>query len=951
MIRIENIVINQVAPSRPERTIWGKPTKAGVELYTWNNGEWQPTSGDVMVESLGKALEEEARQRVSDHSVINNAISEEGEARKAADTALQESLGTEASERKSADEALQGGIDAEASGRKSADTALQEGIDGEASARKAADTALQGNIDSEASSRSAADTALQESVDSEALARSNADTALQKAIDSEATDRKAADKAINASIGTINTSLASKLESSDLKTLNGESLTGSGDITIDLTLYRLVSALPTEDIDSHKIYLVLSADSEENDLYTEYIYVNGSWEKLGEYKADIDLSPYLTKTEAGDAYLTKTDAASTYQPKGDYLTEHQDLSAYAQTADVQDTYLSKTDASSTYLKKTDATSTYLSKADATSTYLSKTDASSTYLAQDDAASAYVAKTDYDAKMSGLDNSIGTLTSGVSANATDIGTLESKVSSLEDTTSSPEDVLAYGVSWPIDDPGSVTRVGNLALHKSLPIQSGMRGCVAKNGIIQYYLGEDDWRFRKDATLYTLSGVTLTVTDGVYTITDDAFATLQYGSQYVKVGDVICQVASIDTSTSTATLTPESSLEAGTYEVELGSVLNGYDGEVQVEIPEFYLWSRTADDVCYVYVSTHKCVPYAERIPRMLMDAYMATLLNTVPEGMGYLSTLVANSAISVVNTEAYCRGGGNRSAYDCYFTGTSSTEGDTAIDVFRTDLGKPRTSVTRAAMRTYSANAGKVNLCYEYYKAVFFWLYVIEYGNFNSQAAYNSALTSDGYRQGGLGNGLTTRNWSYWSYYNGNCAVTPMGYGNGMGNGTGVKSLSCAMPTASGSTTTQSYTFSMPRWRGFDNPFGDIWTNLDGFISAHGSAWHKVYTTKDPDLFGDDATALSGMRLKGLETASQGLTKRFSLGENAEIIPCGVGSPNIGDYHWTNTTSGYFTLMVGGSLDDGSYAGLGGFYSYYGVAISSSCVGLRCLKVLDGLDNG
>ena len=70
-------------------------------------------------------------------------------------------------------------------------------------------------------------------------------------------------------------------------------------------------------------------------------------------------------------------------------------------------------------------------------------------------------------------------------------------------------------------------------------------------------------------------------------------------------------------------------------------------------------------------------------------------------MGYLSTLPVNSAISVVNTESYCRGGGNRAAFDDYLN----------TDPFRTDLGKPRTSITRANMRTYARNAGKETMSY------------------------------------------------------------------------------------------------------------------------------------------------------------------------------------------------------------------------------------------------
>lgn len=77
-----------------------------------------------------------------------------------------------------------------------------------------------------------------------------------------------------------------------LKTVNGQSIYGSGNVTIDLSLYKIVSELPTQDIDATKIYLVLGTAGSQN-TYIEYIYTGTAWEKLGEYKADIDLTPYV----------------------------------------------------------------------------------------------------------------------------------------------------------------------------------------------------------------------------------------------------------------------------------------------------------------------------------------------------------------------------------------------------------------------------------------------------------------------------------------------------------------------------------------------------------------------------------------------------------------------------------------------------------------------------------
>lgn len=55
----------------------------------------------------------------------------------------------------------------------------------------------------------------------------------------------------------------------------------------------VVAALPTSDISATTIYLVNTGNDNDN-LYTEYIYVDGSWEILGTQK--LDLTGYATET-------------------------------------------------------------------------------------------------------------------------------------------------------------------------------------------------------------------------------------------------------------------------------------------------------------------------------------------------------------------------------------------------------------------------------------------------------------------------------------------------------------------------------------------------------------------------------------------------------------------------------------------------------------------------------
>ena len=59
----------------------------------------------------------------------------------------------------------------------------------------------------------------------------------------------------------------------------------------------IVQALPTQNISTHTIYLVPKT-GETNDVYDEYVYINNSWEMIG--NTQIDLSNYATKDELPD---------------------------------------------------------------------------------------------------------------------------------------------------------------------------------------------------------------------------------------------------------------------------------------------------------------------------------------------------------------------------------------------------------------------------------------------------------------------------------------------------------------------------------------------------------------------------------------------------------------------------------------------------------------------------
>ena len=355
-------------------------------------------------------------------------------------------------------------------------------------------------------------------------------------------------------------------------------------------------------------------------------------------------------------------------------------------------------------------------------------------------------------------------------------------------------LAYGVEWDTTVASPVlTRIGNSLLHKQLPIQSGLRGCVCKGSQIVYFLDANDWSKKADGT---------------------------------------------------------------------ASVLDGTDGTVRVYVPEFWGKSEIDGNKRRVWISTTDLGGWTH-IPAMVIDAYKCTV-NTTVAG--------TPKAVSVINTSAAFRGGNNRTDYDTYLT----------TDVFRTDLGKPRTNITRAQMRTYARNAGSELLCYEYYKWIMYWLFVIEYATFNSQATYNAALTSDGYHQGGLGAGIS--NMSNWDKYNVTSPITPCGYGNSLGNFTGIKEIPTLAYTGT-NITKWILKSSIPCY--VHRRSSIIGTNLEGVVLKRSvaNASSIVYTTTESANFDD---LLTNKLQAGTETVSEGYTTKFDLGSNAEIIPSAVG---------------------------------------------------------------
>lgn len=611
----------------------------------------------------------------------------------------------------------------------------------------------------------------------------------------------------------------------------------------------VVTELPAKG-NPNTIYMVPNESSRANDVYDEYIWMvtaeKTGWEFLGNKHVEVDLTGYYNKTQvdkaiedsearSAAAIALKVDKVGGKQlSTNDYTTaEKQEVAKIANKVDkVEGKQLSTEDYTTAEKNKLQGVAANANN------YVHPTTAGNKHIPAGGAKGQILVNTG-DGTAEWQDNQGG---GGGGIDYTGL-----------------EDIYSYGVEWDstVADP-TLTRIGNPLLHKSLPIQSQYKGCVANGAAINYYLDPNDWSKKADG------------------------------------GD---------------------------------SVLDGTDGTVRVHIPKFYGKSGVEGTKRWVRMSTIKMDDTWIEIPEMLVDAYRSTVNQT------------GNKAVSVVNTTAQFRGGGNRTANDTYLS----------TDAFRSDLGKPRTSISRANMRTYATNAGSEMLCYEYYKWIFYWAWVVEYATLNSQKAYTADLTAEGYHQGGLGDGVTTWDGTSWSNYNGYYPLTPCGYCNDIGNFTGVKDLVIPETVVNDSTTVATKTFKVPRWRGFDNPFGDIWTNLDGIILERTAANQpsSVYTTTDPTAFGDDNTAKGKMTVAGTEIASDGWIKDYDLGETGEIIPSVAGGSSttyMCDYHYCSASgTALRTLIVGGYATAGGNAGLGYFLSPDGVGPAYAYVGFRTLN--------
>lgn len=533
--------------------------------------------------------------------------------------------------------------------------------------------------------------------------------------------------------------------------------------------------------------------------------------------------------------------------------------------------------------------------------------------------------------------------------------------------------AYGIRWDHTVPESQAttaceRIGNLELHKTLPIQSKFATCIHQGTDIKYWCDPNDSRFRKDNTGFRIVNERIYLektTDAEknavssdysssatydYTIQFPEYilnkyeeakllvTTYKYLYAWIKINDVnIARVNKVDTINKKAYITTDGLItgEAIVPTLELGCSINGYDGEISVYTPKFYIWSVDKDGAGNeVWISEERCVSYARRVKAHLIGISRCPLLRKAmkDDKWGWLNTLSDNTAVSVVNYQPNLRGGTNNTSYDKYL-------GD---NNFRTMLGKAASNITLSDMRTYTQKIkGSQVLYYQIWNAIV-WCYFIEYADFDVKKAFNSNLTSEGYHQGGLGEGLININ--DWYGYNSETPNVPIDYTLSAGNNTKLISK----PSSSGSFVQKQ--FNVPCYRGFNTFwYGDTWLNIENFLSQYDSTSDKrkkFYFTDNPNNFSNDIN--NKEHIIEIDSYLKGWAKEIAIGNNADLITNKVSDSHnyTNCYRYDNDDESIYITLVGGGAMSEESCGLACLGSFVDVGYSSSSLAFAKCYILN-----
>lgn len=404
----------------------------------------------------------------------------------------------------------------------------------------------------------------------------------------------------------------------------------------------------------------------------------------------------------------------------------------------------------------------------------------------------------------------------------------------------------------------------------------------------------------------------------------------------------------------------------------AVLDGTDGDVMVEIPEFFYKATESglDNVNKQLLLSEEGLPNYKYSPKHYISAFETTVDRDNDKLASVVNTLFSTTERELIiesetkyieSTAGYSLGTQKVLEITGYTTNATKYRGvtnDASLDIqtdpasqnyARNQLGRPVSNIHRTTAKNYAKNAEGFIQQYDSQKAL--WMLVlVEYATRNIQQPFQPN-DANGYRQGGLGNGAV--NYPAYSAYEayfapqGGNAFIPNGCTVQLGNKSGeVYFLTKNVPvesTGSGSTIVYARWGNVPMavmsYRGIEHFYGHIYKIVDNItaqitnITSSDNKRNEYYYQPNPYLTTND-DSVKGYKKIGDYTfpSSIKVVTKLIFGTDAHILPRASGGNSASDY-----LTNYADCVEHTRGWDGN-TGMMKYLTYNGRAVSGTLVG-------------
>lgn len=471
--------------------------------------------------------------------------------------------------------------------------------------------------------------------------------------------------------------------------------------------------------------------------------------------------------------------------------------------------------------------------------------------------------------------------------------ESKQAKLASLLPYLESECAYGIEFDttVSSP-PCTHIGNSDLHRSLPIQSRMKGCLfADDGTVNEYLNPSNWEAHD---LTGASGQVKVELPAHYRkfVTDSTVRQVwlsEYplpGYHYVAKSYISAYEATLERSTGQlcSVVNMDADYRGGNNNADYDDTYRSFLGRpvTQMSRTAFRsaarLRSNTSEWNCQVY-EQYKTLYW-------LFVVEYATLntqddVNSEKDANGYRQGGLGNGA-TTLNSTKWNNFNGYYPFLPCGYTN---------------ELGNSSGEIAFTMPEEYDAS-----------------------GEGNYTGAYNSAAS---YTEGQfISDGDTLYK-----------CIADADAGTELTNTTYFDEI------------TRTVVFAN-RYRGIENIFGHMWKWTDGInieiLTDADGGTSKVYIASDPADFSDSGYV--NYENRGLEARSNGWVTAVLFGEFGDIMPEEVGGGStvyFCDYHYTSLSSSSLRgVLFGGSAYNGAFAGFGCALSINAPSSTSAYIGSR-----------